>query len=108
MDRKYGRIFTEEDLRTILRQYGTGGMDVREVLDEIKAGELDHVLKFDGDEPLFVMRAKDNAAPPTLAAYQEEAQRAGARPPMIQLVVNTHADFLKWRRENPGQCKAPD
>lgn len=58
------------------------------------------------DEPVFLVRGQDKAAPATLRAWAEEAGRLGANIDIIAL-VRQHVDAMEaWQRDQAA--KVPD
>lgn len=58
------------------------------------------------DEPVFVIRGRDRAAPATLRAYAREALAAGAEPELVASVT-AHAEAMEEYQLRHGS-KVPD
>jgi hypothetical protein len=104
-DGKYGRLLTEADLANIERYRGENGGDWRDAITVLDArGQL----TFPGDEPLFLLRAKDVAAAATLRAYHSLAFQSGAEKAHLDAVVEECSRFREWHNGNPKRMKVPD
>jgi hypothetical protein len=57
------------------------------------------------DEPLFVLRARDHAAVPTLLAYIEECRRLGTPADRIDALVDVEREFFRYSVR--GAMKVP-
>lgn len=62
--------------------------------------------KIPADEPVFLLRGQDIAAPGTLRDYANRAGAAGASPELIEK-VRAHADLMERWQEDNG-FKIPD
>lgn len=60
------------------------------------------------DEPIFILRAQDDASVETLASYNEIASVKGAASEFSVNVGNVGNEFAEWRAKNPDKCKTPD
>jgi hypothetical protein len=60
------------------------------------------------NEPVFALRAKDNAMLPTLYSYEEHAQRVGASREFLKEVHDIILAVHKWRANHIDECKVPD
>lgn len=130
-DAKYGRLFTRRDVEEIVMHAGLSGLglprDYREAGPFVTAGlasieeherlrrkhrpaegERGPILRLPADEPLFLLRAQDTAALPTVSGYLVNAQRAGAGPAALQAIVNAGARFATWAARNPERMKVVD
>jgi hypothetical protein len=58
------------------------------------------------DEPVFVVRARDRAAPASVRAYASEAERLGASPRLVAS-ARAHADAMEQYQAEHGS-KIPD
>ena len=58
--------------------------------------------------PHFVLGARDPAAPATLRAYADEAERLGFEPEYVASIRELASDFEQYREEyGPGDPEAP-
>lgn len=73
----------------------------------LKYGQLD-IPGVPADEPIFVLRSQDVAAPATLLAYKEEVRRHGAAPHHLLLTDRTLGEVTSYQFANPGRVKVPD
>jgi hypothetical protein len=55
------------------------------------------------DEPVFLLRAQDNCAVPTLESYKRSAKRSGCTPEFLDTIDRMIDRFRKW-----GPKKTPD
>jgi len=63
----------------------------------------DPANKIAEDEPVFLLRAQDRAAPATVRAWANVHMMNGGDP-LLAIMANRHADLMeKWQREN--NCK---
>lgn len=118
-DSKYGRLFTEDDVREIVNAAVFAGIELAESGDEEDTRNFhgdaiyDAVVsgvdvKFPEDEPLFVLRAQDDIAFDTILAYYEACKDAGIRQEHLDNVDASIELFRKFRDENPDRVKDPD
>lgn len=59
------------------------------------------------DEPVFLLRGQDLCAPDTLSHWAHLAEMRGAKPDIINLVLDQAVAMRKWQREH-GVGKVPD
>jgi hypothetical protein len=119
MDNKYGRIFTEADVISILEhavsQLASDEFDTPEAVDEEAANLLDEAvgpgtdlrLKFDKDEPLFILRGRDKRAIGAIKFYSEH-QSPRAPVNHLDAIDKALQAFIDYRESSPGQMKEPD
>ena len=62
--------------------------------------------KIPENEPVFLIRGQDLAAPVALRAYAMEAHRCGAEPNIIEATLRQTREMEKWQRERA--LKTPD
>lgn len=128
---KYGRLFTEEDVRMLMAGYGKriadGAVRVHAgeelpdgwptaALEASLADAADEkLLTFPADEPLFLLRGQDKAAPRAIADdvdgeadYLAASRAAGAGPEHLQAVQRAADEMRAWQSEHPDRVKAPD
>jgi len=100
MDNKYGRIFTEEDVKRLLQddRYFVSGRPVEEILDEFEG-------KFPKNEPVFVLRGQDKRAIGALRYYRDHQD---PRAPLSHLdsVDKAYDRFSDFRIHH--ETKEPD
>lgn len=66
------------------------------------------------DEPIFILRAKDNLAVQTLEKYYDLCRAAARENGKIDdlshlgPVAQRIEEFEAWRKANPSECKDPD
>ena len=60
------------------------------------------------DEPVFVLRAQDRAALPTLRHYENECRVLGAGEDHYSAITNVIEKFQKFADDNPDKIKTPD
>lgn len=115
-DIKYGRIFTEEDVKRLLEaMQGLSG--VEDIYGEalIKVESTDG-LTFGAEEPIFVLRGQDQCAPETIAAVEGEIARdyvgnciaAGSPQEHTEAASTAGQQMREWQAANPTLVKVPD
>lgn len=110
-DMKYGRIFTESDLQKILEFIepddfkGVSVPDVNTLLDEMDDKGIR--FKWEKDEPVFVLRARDKTAEGAVRYYRDR-QRPGAPANHLDGVEKAYQSFHSYRVDNPELMKDPD
>lgn len=55
------------------------------------------------DEPVFLIRAKDFAAPVSVRAWAQEAQVQGAAPNIVRAALEQADAMEAWQRDHGGQ-----
>jgi hypothetical protein len=60
------------------------------------------------DEPVFILRAKDVAAPAAIECYAEHAAKAGAKEDFIKECLAAYEDFCSWQETHTDLIKVPD
>lgn len=129
-ERKYGRLYTDRDVERIIsealiRQHTQNQVSKLDtVLEHIDAAEL----TFPADEPLFLLRGQDVAAPGAIEpdgpgdedlSYYERAYRARYAAGLLEahgehddphlLAIKAAAQEMReWQAANPDRVKAPD
>jgi hypothetical protein len=103
MDPKYGRIFTEDDVRQLVERAGTDGLANSE-LDALISG---FEGKF-GDEPVFTLRAQDNAALRTIEDYWNACTAIGCSSDHLDNIHTARDAFMTWQQAHPDKVKVPD
>lgn len=118
MEAKYGRLFTEGDVKRMLEMAVLEGAPPAE--EQIAAHEEKGWLTFPADEPLFLLRGQDECAPDAIATG---ARAGGERYPIdyvqsclnrrspgehIQAVWQAAADMRDWQKANPERVKVAD
>lgn len=79
------------------------GVHATEIYPEIKK-----LLGIPTDEPIFILRAQDDAAVETIEVYKVEAKTAGSSDDFIEDVDRALLEFENWRLNNADLCKVPD
>lgn len=106
MDTKYGRIFTEADLIGFVQSFALeGGLTD----DQVKAAiDLYQSFTIPADEPTFLIRGKDKAAPNGVRAYANVALDIGATFEFAQRASHLSASMNNWQMNNHDRVKIPD
>ena len=65
------------------------------------------VAPYEG-EPVFVLRAKDNAVFAAMTAYADECERLEAPEAHRREVNEVLNQMIEWRASNQTLCKVPD
>ena len=60
------------------------------------------------DEPIFVIRAKDNLSLAILARYRNMAESAGCSDEFVNGLDEVEREFSNWRQDNAVLTKKPD
>lgn len=105
-DNKYGRLFTTADVERIV-----------EYAHRTQSGDLDGILadmdddgvrfKWEADEPLFVLRGRDNTAEGAVRFYRDH-QRPRAPQNHTEGIDKAVTAFRTYRTDNPQMMKDPD
>lgn len=101
MDTKYGRIFTEADVKRMLGQHDTPESAQLQIDAYAPAGT------FNG-EPVFVLRAQDNQALTTIEDYASNCLAVGCSSDHLENVAKAQHAFLDWQQAHPDKVKLPD
>lgn len=107
-DRKYGRIFTEEDVLRILWYSQNNPDRAMEPTTVIAKMDEDGAnFKFPVEEPTFTLRARDRRAAGAIHHYRDHQS---PRAPLNHLdgIDRAEQDFLLFRRNFPELLKDPD
>jgi len=99
-DDKYGRIFTQDDARSLVEACLNTGKSYDEL---IQSGEF----TFPADEPLFVLRGQDETALETIEEYKF-LNRTNPNDQLLEAVAASLREFRKFKDENPGRMKTAD
>lgn len=78
------------------------------VNDTDKYPVIKDLLEIPQDEPIFILRAQDNAAMLSVSEYGFAARQVGASKEFIKEVNDISMDFADWRHNNRDKCKIPD
>ena len=78
------------------------------VHDLEKYPEVKALLGIPDDEPIFILRAQDEAALNTLKSYEVYAHDVGASKTFLDGVVECSNNFASWKSENKDSVKVPD
>lgn len=100
-DARYGRLFTEDDVVRLINamtyEAPDEALNLGVVIEQAER-DAERPLTFPADEPLFLLRASDPAAPEAIDEYELAASRA----------VPAAAEFRAWQQANPDRVKVPD
>lgn len=115
-DKKYGRLFTEEDvINLMVAASGSSSFDptpeeMRELLDlyDGQADTKDTALTFPADEPLFLLRGKDRVAPNTIHYYAQGCEAFAAGEGHVRAAEEAGDVMIAWQAENEDRIKVPD
>lgn len=108
-DTKYGRLFTEDDVKTLLRVNLNAVHDDVSYSDEHVQQRIDNFDgKFPQDEPLFLVRAQDQLAADLIQEYYYAVMDANCSAGHIEAVNSVHSSFQKFADDNPDKMKRPD
>jgi len=114
MDNKYGRIFTQDDVRMILERYdpefsdgefGDSDENLADLLRDMDASGVR--FKFEPDEPLFVFRGHDKRAAGGIRHYRDHQSPNAPRNHVYAIEAALRA-FDDYRQANPGKMREPD
>lgn len=72
-----------------------------------KYGKID-IEGIPDDEPIFILRAQDKAAPQTINQYAENAIRAGSPTEHAAAARRVSSTMREWQQENEEKVKAGD
>ena len=111
-DAKYGRLYTQADVVAILRMVSAlrddGGSDG---MSDAQLAALIPEPTFPADEPLFLLRGQDKAAPGAIAEgrnYLDECSHLFAPVEHLHAVSEAHEGLVRWQAANPERIKVPD
>lgn len=114
-DSKYGRIFTEADVKNILAAGIRAGIEFENnepTVDGHHDFDVDAVYegigmptKFPEDEPVFVLRGQDPVAVETIRDYAARTNAVGSPAEHVAAVVNALAVFNEFKINNPDRIK---
>lgn len=115
MERKYGRLFTEDDVLRIFNAAAVCRCHPSEAITKLDAGDIRRLsgdgavtLTFPADEPLFLLRGKDLAAHGGAWGYAYEASRCGASVEFVTAALAAANDLRDWAEANRARMKVPD
>lgn len=117
MDGKYGRLFTEQDVRKIVRyatisaQTMSPELSSEQVMNDVLDDKIsdDFNLTFPKDEPLFLLRAKDKRSLGAVRHYHDLCDRSvGVGVDHLDGVEKSVRQFEEFRADNPDRMKDPD
>lgn len=108
MHGKYGRVFTEADVRALLHCAHAGSTDL--VALSAAAAEKGKPMTFPADEPVFVLRAQDEVAMAGLMGYDEGLFSLDVHPdePHRRGVGEMIRAFEEFERAHPDRMGRPD
>lgn len=106
-DVKYGRVYTEADIRKLGEMLF--GEQSQSVLAEALR-DLEHVGAFTipANEPTFLIRGKNKAACAAISHYYDVARTVGASDEHLRGVIHSAAEFASWQARNYELVKIPD
>lgn len=110
MDSKYGRIFTEDEVRSMIEAARATGHDY----DTIVASRVEEESgKFGGwtfpeGMPIFVLVAKDKVATGIIDEYGLDCENRGCDKDHVENVAKAVESFREWQEANPDLVKLPD
>lgn len=105
-DSKYGILFTTQDLSNVLAVLGI--TDTPGINEAIRRVQSSVGLTFPTDEPLFVIRGQDQAAPAAISAYREAAEFNGAGQELLDGVTRAAIEVVGWQSKPETKVKVPD
>lgn len=112
MDSKYGQIYTAQDVANIAAVMLRGHVPAEHLQTTIQVAVTEvaraGLLRFPTDEPLFLLRAQDQAAPAAVHAYLDAAQFNGAAAEHQDGITRAAIEFVQWQAANPNKVKVPD
>lgn len=65
-------------------------------------------LTLEGDEPVFIIRAKDKTSIQALLQYATSAHAAGSSVEFVRDVIASAVRFDDWQKKYPDVVKIPD
>jgi hypothetical protein len=77
------------------------------VAQDNKYGKVD-IPGIPDDEPVFIIRGKDEAAPEAVHAYGDEATNIGASDEFVESVHKRAHEIHQWQLANGDLVKIPD
>jgi hypothetical protein len=69
---------------------------------------IEYLKKIPADEPVFVLRGQDQAAPHAVLAWAKSADLMGAPSEKVKEAHDKGMDMAHWQYENPNRVKVPD
>lgn len=123
MEGKYKAIYTQADVNELIRgawEMGAAASDEEIALDEPPGAWEVFTHRgteptFPPDEPLFLLRGQDRAAPRAIADdvdgeadYLTASRDVGAGPEHASAVERAANAMREWQRANPDRVKTPD
>lgn len=109
-DKKYGQLFTIQDVVNIVT-LATGEPEEAPTRTKNALMQMSRrgvKLRFPADEPLFVLRAQDQAAPQAIQAYHDSAEFNGASQEHLSDVMAALIEFVGFQSGHPDRVKIPD
>ena len=103
-DSKYGRIFTEDDVRSLMYEASQTGAKTVDILRMI----ADFKGRFPKDEPVFVLRAKDRRSLSPIRQYYQTCTTAERPAEHLDGIEHAMAAFEDFRTAHPDHLKEPD
>lgn len=79
------------------------------VHDTEKYSAIKHLLGIPEDEPIFIVRAQDDASTALLSAYANITyEQLGVPREFVRNIADLNMEFASWRTSNRDKCKTPD
>lgn len=108
-DNKYGRLFTEDDLRNVVQKAMEQSITGDDGLDKILVQMYeDGEFTFGKDEPLFALRGQDKLAVQAISDYGSISSANGVHQDQQHAVQKALDQFKVWQRAHPDRVKLPD
>ena len=108
-DAKYGKLYTEQDVRLIVQTAIENDIDSETQLDAILENlGKESQLAFPADEPLFLLRGQDLLAAEAVHHYANSSAANGVDPQQQHSVRVAAQTFVDFKVQNPDRIKLPD
>lgn len=109
-DGKYGRIFTEEDVREILVfACDDNKLSAGEAMNDLVHSKHSPVqTRFPADEPIFVLRGQDRLALGAIQHYYHRCMGRLRPQALLTEVERALKAFEQFRADHPDRIKYPD
>jgi hypothetical protein len=106
-DNKYGRLFTRDDVEKIVNLVRKFDEESGSRVD-LDLVISDNAFTFPADEPLFVIRAKDQLGLAQVRNYGTLCRARGCKAAHLDGIDRAERDFEAFRREHSDRMKKPD
>lgn len=111
MDSKYGRIYTQDDVKRLVTEayeqgarYGMSGFNETWTQRFLTAQNC----HFPADEPIFVLRAQDKLAPDVVDYWSTRAAGRDVDQSAVDSASKCADEMDEWQENNPDKVKLPD